>query len=102
MAEAPALPEGWVERVSRKREGVKYYFHEATGETTWERPTQARPAPKLSAAAPGAAAAAPAKHNSELPAGWDEAMTPGEPPQTRVGVQFGVGRPLLCALAKMC
>ena len=31
------LPQGWVEKISRKRE-MKYYFNELTGETTWTKP----------------------------------------------------------------
>mmetsp|Transcript_13643 Transcript_13643/g.50848 ORF Transcript_13643/g.50848 Transcript_13643/m.50848 type:complete len:196 (-) Transcript_13643:84-671(-) len=36
------LPEGWTEHVSKKR-GRKFYSCKATGETRWERPTEAAP-----------------------------------------------------------
>jgi hypothetical protein len=35
---APTLPPGWREIVSDKDGGAKFYFNEATGETTWDTP----------------------------------------------------------------
>jgi len=60
------LPPGWIERLSKKK-GVNYYFCQATGETTWTRPTaQVVSVPVAAAQPPGGA----------LPEGWDEARTP--------------------------
>ena len=36
-AAPPPLPEGWAEDVDPSS-GNKYFYNEATGETTWERP----------------------------------------------------------------
>jgi NIMA-interacting peptidyl-prolyl cis-trans isomerase 1 len=55
---AEALPHGWVEKISRKREGVKYYFHQASGETSW-----VKPKPRSEGS------------SGSLPEGWDEAQT---------------------------
>ncbi|GAQ79852.1 polyglutamine-binding protein 1 [Klebsormidium nitens] len=53
----PGLPTGWKEAVDSET-GHKYYYHDTTGETTWERPKgpaaapNAHPAPSEKSAAP--------------------------------------------------
>jgi hypothetical protein len=48
------LPPGWVEKMSKSK-GIKYYFNEGTGETTWDKPT---------------------KSSADDKPEWEEAMTP--------------------------
>ena len=36
----PALPPGWVERVSTSK-GIPYFFNSSTGESVWQRPAMA-------------------------------------------------------------
>jgi NIMA-interacting peptidyl-prolyl cis-trans isomerase 1 len=36
------LPEGWEVRISKSREGKKYYFNPATKESRWEKPTESK------------------------------------------------------------
>ena len=41
LADAAALPPGWEELIDPA--GVPYYFHQASGETTWDRPVERLP-----------------------------------------------------------
>lgn len=70
----PPLPDGWVEKISRKRNGMKYFFHEKSGESSWTRPEVQEKAPPPPPPQPDHVTSTSVP--KPLPEGWDEARTP--------------------------
>ena len=71
-----ALPEGWTEHVSETSDpGKKYYVHEKTGETTWDRPSNPQKA----------------ESSSALPEGWTEHVSETSDPGKKYYVHEKTG-----------
>ena len=83
LATPTGLPSGWSEHVSQSSEpGKKYYVHEGTGETTWDRPGGDEPS----------SAKEPIAIENAAPAGWTAHTSQSSDPGKTYYVNDSTGR----------